>query len=67
LKNDSTDLGTPSGDLSPYFGFIIAIDPETVFVTRTNMVLAKALSNVGVLIGVLILLFKLFISYVSQK
>jgi hypothetical protein len=39
LNYDSTTYGIPSGDLAPYYAFIIAIDPETVFVTRTNMVL----------------------------
>jgi hypothetical protein len=35
----NTGMGIPNGDLCPYYAVILAIDPETVFVTRTNMVL----------------------------
>jgi hypothetical protein len=39
LNFESMTMGVPGGDISPYYAFIITIDPETVFVTRTNMVM----------------------------
>jgi hypothetical protein len=60
-------MGIPSGDISPYYAMIIATDPETVFVTRTNMVVVTALSNTGGISGIILIVFKLISTYVSKK
>jgi hypothetical protein len=51
-------LGVPGGDLAPYMAMVIATDPETVFVTRTNMVVVTALSSTGGISGVILIIFK---------
>jgi hypothetical protein len=38
------------------------MDPETVFVTRTNMVVVTALSSTGGISGILVIIFKFFSS-----
>jgi hypothetical protein len=62
LNYESTTLGIPSGDLSPYYAMVIAMDPETVFVTRTNMVVVTALSSTGGISGIILIIFKFFSS-----
>jgi hypothetical protein len=37
LNFASQTFGVPNGDQNPYLAFVIDIDPETVFVTRSNM------------------------------
>jgi hypothetical protein len=67
IEYDSTTYGIPSGDMNPYTAMLLVMDPETVFVTRTNMVVVTALSSTGGMSGIIVIIFKFISSYVSKK